>query len=324
MPNNYATYDDPNSLPLRNFQDPESLSTQPQDQTWSNLSPRTDPSITAWHSEQGVGPTLSGIPLGSICGCGNDCRCPGCSEHNGATTDLAQAFSSCANPGVCGVCLNCSVLAFQSLAPDTALSIYDLQSPTIDEWIRQLSSASDEPPMANEESPVYPMPRISDSFEKGESLGPSDGGADCVCAPGFCNCELGNSDRHCLRLPGLRFVVSGERGSCVDWKERQAFDGVSALGSPIYESIPTTGGDGFLAVPDMQRSRSSSTSSRSSHFSSGQMSVDSGHGSSFSGPIDRSTLTSPIDPSMSGAYSSAFRSDSDPANYSQYDSSLMY
>ncbi|KAF9463211.1 copper fist DNA binding domain-containing protein [Collybia nuda] len=76
----------------------------------------------------------------SACGCGESCSCPGCGQHNGnSPIASSSAFSSCANPGICNACLDCTILSLPaSLPPDTSLSIFDAyQTDSIDEWIRQ-------------------------------------------------------------------------------------------------------------------------------------------------------------------------------------------
>ncbi|KAG6887547.1 hypothetical protein C0992_011843, partial [Termitomyces sp. T32_za158] len=76
----------------------------------------------------------------STCGCGDACSCPGCVHHNPDVAPASTAFSSCANPGACTTCLDCTILALPpSLPADTALSIYDLQT-SLDDWIRDVSA----------------------------------------------------------------------------------------------------------------------------------------------------------------------------------------
>ncbi|CAA7269880.1 unnamed protein product [Cyclocybe aegerita] len=86
----------------------------------------------------------AGFP--SLCGCGDDCNCPGCMHHNRSTAvPLATAYASCTNPGGCSACLDCTIMSLPPsafLPPNTALSIYDSQNDSIDEWLRQLSSTS--------------------------------------------------------------------------------------------------------------------------------------------------------------------------------------
>lgn len=86
----------------------------------------------------------------SACGCGDGCQCPGCTYHNNTIVSAESAFSTCANPGHCLTCLDCTIVSLQHdgsggmSALDTALSIPQSNggqsSESVDEWLRQLAS----------------------------------------------------------------------------------------------------------------------------------------------------------------------------------------
>jgi len=86
---------------------------------------------------------LDNLTFPSLCGCGDNCSCPGCFHHNRATaTPSSSAYTSCTNPGACGTCLDCTILALPASAippADTALSIHNSDEP-IAQWLRQMST----------------------------------------------------------------------------------------------------------------------------------------------------------------------------------------
>jgi hypothetical protein len=86
---------------------------------------------------------LGDLPFPSLCGCGDDCNCPGCLHHNRATSiPMSSAFASCTNPGVCATCLDCTIMSLPpSALDDTALSIPNAQNEPVAEWLRQVSAA---------------------------------------------------------------------------------------------------------------------------------------------------------------------------------------
>ncbi len=86
---------------------------------------------------------LGDLPFPSLCGCGDDCNCPGCLHHNRATSfPMSSAFASCTNPGVCSTCLDCTIMSLPpSALDDTALSIPNAENEPVAEWLRQVSAA---------------------------------------------------------------------------------------------------------------------------------------------------------------------------------------
>ncbi|RXW18688.1 hypothetical protein EST38_g7160 [Candolleomyces aberdarensis] len=87
----------------------------------------------------------------SACGCGDNCRCPGCTYHNNTIVSGESAFSTCAHPERCSTCLDCTILSLQNMLPDTALSISQSTVPegnppsldSVDEWLRQMMMSQD-------------------------------------------------------------------------------------------------------------------------------------------------------------------------------------
>ena len=209
-----------------------------------------------------------GFPFPSLCGCGDDCSCPGCLHHNRSTSiPPSSAYSSCSNPGACGACLDCTILSLPPSAippPDTALSIYDSQPDAIDDWLRQmLPSTSSEsyqnfppngtqfqqPPPQSWGSRTFPYsdqqsnldrnPRIQSPFAYGRSPPPSMG-----------------------------FVTSGERSSDYPQRGHRPQSSMSNMnGRPVIDPrlLPPNGMTPYFSQP---RSRSPSSSSQSSHQSS--------------------------------------------------------
>ncbi|KAJ3734850.1 copper fist DNA binding domain-containing protein [Lentinula guzmanii] len=91
--------------------------------------PEFDPAdIEAWKSFQMTG--FASI-TGSLCGCGDECACPGCIVHKPNISRTVDA-SKCGQPDGCRDCMDCSAsFSYQSsqgLPPNTALSIYKLYS----------------------------------------------------------------------------------------------------------------------------------------------------------------------------------------------------
>lgn len=103
------------------------------------------PTNNPWSPRQ-ENDTLDNSVFPSLCGCGDDCNCPGCLYHSRSTAiPPSSAYSSCSNPGVCGTCLDCTILSLPPSAippPNTALSIHNSQPDAIDEWLRQMSSSA--------------------------------------------------------------------------------------------------------------------------------------------------------------------------------------
>ncbi|KAJ2914602.1 hypothetical protein MD484_g5848, partial [Candolleomyces efflorescens] len=99
----------------------------------------------------GPNPNEAFFPIPSACGCGDGCRCPGCTYHNNTIVSGESAFSTCAHPERCSTCLDCTILSLQSMLPDTALSIPQSTVPesdsnpldSVDEWVRQMMMSQD-------------------------------------------------------------------------------------------------------------------------------------------------------------------------------------
>ncbi|KAJ7594355.1 hypothetical protein C8J56DRAFT_435061 [Mycena floridula] len=201
------------------------------------------------------------IPYSSVCGCGPNCGCPGCLEHNnGNLISPSAVFPSCMNPETCGACLNCALVALQGPLPPDNTSL------GVDDWLRQLSA----------------------------DAGPS------IVVPSFDESQMLEIPRAGDKGQGLTFAISGARASSPSWKELEQ-------GGVIYSPGP----DGLLRAPELFRSRSSSTSSESSEFSSGQNSAGSRPGSS-------------LRPSPVEAGRMEFSSTYGDTDFVQYDPALMY
>ncbi|KAF8809409.1 hypothetical protein BYT27DRAFT_7232221 [Phlegmacium glaucopus] len=229
------------------------------------------PTNNSWTPRQEtIGLDSSVFP--SLCGCGDDCSCPGCLYHNRSTAmSPSSAYSSCSNPGACGTCLDCTILSLPASAippPDTALSIYNSQPDAIDEWLRQMSSSVSSPSSqsfqsfpptgaqfqqpppqswgsryANQQSNLDQNPRIHAPFGYGRSPPPSMG-----------------------------FATSGERSSDYPPQHQQrAHRPPSSMsnmdGRPVIDPrlLPPNGMTSYFS---QSRSRSLSSSSQSSHQSS--------------------------------------------------------
>lgn len=329
----------------------------------------------------------SGEPFPSNCNCGDGCTCPGCSEHNNgrAAVPGVSAFSSCANPGACSHCLDCTILSLPaSIPPDSALSIYDSpQSQSIDEWIRQISDnlptslptdlaippAYAPPPWGNAQMPQISEPnRNSPSSECCNARCKCPSGS-CTCPADCCGCCQGcecaeheHRGDHEAGTGGLTFATSGERGSCCSGASRRVIRSLKSFEqggrldfSPMGSSsghMPN-GNRGLLDIPDLSRSRSSSTSSQSAPgsgystdlstmfttprpivsnklLSSGSSSASSGThlriiGSSNVSPQSRSPDGSGIDPNTGVTYAISnpdSEVSSDDQGYSPYAPSL--
>jgi hypothetical protein len=268
----------------------------------------------------------------SACGCGDNCRCPGCTEHDGSgVTPSPSAFSTCVNPGACAMCLDCTILSLpSSLPPDTALSIYDpYQTQSIDEWLRQvsalpssiltLSNTSGSPASAMSQGHPYTLP-LWNTFEISEPttvperlLVGTTCGVECICPPGLCKCKDHDHDHDYEPGSGgrnsgdaLTFATSGERASCFPVRQEQkrvfcADAGMSGfedtlLNAPGYYSGRTAHIDtlGYLTVPETPRSRSSSTSSQSSHYSTSRVSINSSGSTEHSPAIPIGRVQGPM------------------------------
>lgn len=245
---------------------------------------------TSWNPPSGSEAAALSFP--STCGCGDNCRCPGCVQHNpGNPTPASAAFSSCTNPGVCTTCLDCTILSLPaSLPPDTSLSIYDAyQTDSIDEWIRQVSSL---PRL----SPAVPTPPDGDAIGLGQGQPPNwDAylpriteppsypeplytvqpccGVLCKCSPEDCECDIDDENGYDCRNEMLfptfnssKDVTSSHtRGSLsVDIGNGINHESIrSQSENGVYLDLSPAAGR-YHAIPEPPRSRSSSTSSQSS------------------------------------------------------------
>ncbi|GLB40007.1 putative ace1 transcription factor [Lyophyllum shimeji] len=237
------------------------------------------------------------ISLPSTCGCGDNCHCPGCVQHNPDTTPASSAFSSCSNPATCSRCLDCTILSLPaSLPPDTSLSIYDVsQTQSIDEWIRQVSSL----PRTSPGSVTPPPPNAGITgvtvLTLDEQQPPWDGyltpiteplppenigyvvqpccGVLCKCSPEQCECDLESENGYDCRKEML-IPAFGERSYSPSQHPATNGDPMllgtldAAPGNGIYIDTAAEQAS-YLAIPDSPRSRSSSTSSSQSRSSRG-------------------------------------------------------
>lgn len=230
-------------------------------------------------------------PYPSTCQCGEGCTCPGCVEHNreGVTLPTTSAFSTCANPGTCSHCLDCTILSLPAyLPPDGTLSQYDTdeQAQSIDEWIRQISAANPFPnrvpalPASLTMSPAHSTPCWQDLPMSDASLSSPCCSGKCQCSPEQCTCPEDCcgccQGCNCNQVRtntsnGSTFTTSGERVSCCPGAIMRAasqsnFHG-SAFISPILGPSSrrmSSGSTDYLHIPDISRSRASSTSSSQS------------------------------------------------------------
>lgn len=205
----------------------------------------------------------------SLCGCGDDCTCPGCLYHNrSAAMPPSSAYSSCSNPGACGTCLDCTILSLPASAippPDTALSIYDSQPDAIDEWLRQMSSSISSPSQSFQNIPSQfqqpSQPWGSRSFSYPDQQSNLDRNAR-MQSP----FDYGRSPP-----PSMGFVTSGERGSDYPPQQQRAhrpqssMSGMDSRPGIDPRLLPSNGIASYFSQP---RSRSPSSSSQSSHQSS--------------------------------------------------------
>ncbi|KAJ3842352.1 hypothetical protein F5878DRAFT_607889 [Lentinula raphanica] len=128
----------------RTFYRPRALSTN-DDPRPSQVIPRFDAvDIEVWKSFQTTGPADI---AGSLCGCGNECSCPGCIIHKPNINRAELHNSNCSQPDACRSCLDCAAsLSYEPSNPlpsNTALSIYDnaYSLSGVDDWIRQMQSS---------------------------------------------------------------------------------------------------------------------------------------------------------------------------------------
>ncbi|KAG9226882.1 hypothetical protein CCMSSC00406_0003445 [Pleurotus cornucopiae] len=175
----------------------------------------------------------------SACGCGDNCLCPGCLEHNPSPhrAPSPSAFAHCTNPGACSSCLDCTILSLPASIPPQASPIPPLdpyQSQALDEWFRRVSGIAlstsetqnfarlpQRDPQQSQQislppnihsgggtiSPLQQMPDLSESFVNAMRCF----GETCNCPPGMCQCI--QCDAYPADTPDLTFATSGVRGS---------------------------------------------------------------------------------------------------------------
>ncbi|KAK0223961.1 hypothetical protein IW262DRAFT_1370138 [Armillaria fumosa] len=187
------------------------------------------------------------FPMSSMCGCGDNCGCPGCSQHDPSGDRAAYNFFSCSNPSACGACLDCLVQSLPSFpqaplpteAPDPAS--------TLDEWMRQFSAGTsfDELPQSGPWT-TQDRPRLCPIDNNG-------------CLPGSCRCDMARDGN------GAALTTMCEKG----YRRKELSNGLPSLFDYTLPAMPLgfgaqVEGDGFLSMSGPARSRSSSMSSRSS------------------------------------------------------------
>ncbi|KAF9525307.1 hypothetical protein CPB83DRAFT_818878 [Crepidotus variabilis] len=140
----------PSHASTRSVSNPSSYNDQSFHEQMRPMASSTDNLPAQWNeqsSDNDFG--LNDFNFPSICGCGDDCACPGCLHHNRSTSvPTASAYASCTNPGACSTCLDCTIMSLPASAllpvDDTALSIPNTfqQGPNVPvaEWLRQVSA----------------------------------------------------------------------------------------------------------------------------------------------------------------------------------------
>ncbi|KAF9483322.1 hypothetical protein BDN70DRAFT_990498 [Pholiota conissans] len=140
----FAPYDPRYGMTTHSSVPPQSYGALPAPSTFSfEEQAFNDPfRMGTWPQDDAMDGASLGLP--SMCGCGDDCSCPGCIHHSrAAPMPSSSAYSSCNNPGHCGTCLDCTIMTLPPnaiLPPNTALSIYD-SSEAIDDWLRTMSAS---------------------------------------------------------------------------------------------------------------------------------------------------------------------------------------
>lgn len=229
------------------------------------------PTNNSWTPRQEtVGLDNSVFP--SLCGCGDDCSCPGCLYHNRSTAmPPSSAYSSCSNPGACGTCLDCTILSLPPSAippPDTALSIYDSQPDAIDDWLRQMSSSISSPSQSFQSFPPsgaqfqQPPPQSWGS----RSFPYTDQQSNLNQSPRIQGFDYGRSPPR-----SMGFTTSGEPRSDYPSQQQQRAHrpqpSMSSMdGRPVDPRLLPP--NGMAPYFSQSRSRSPSSSSQSSHQSS--------------------------------------------------------
>jgi len=187
------------------------------------------------------------LPFPSVCGCGDDCNCPGCFHHNRVTgIPTSSAYASCTNPGACGTCLDCTIMslpASELLPPDdTALSIPSAQNEPVGEWIQQVSSD------------------FTDSASFRQNFIPNN----------FPHWNQSSNPPQNSALMPPDFNYGSPPGSKASFANGRSYSQESRVSTFDHRLLPRAGmmpgGDSqFLNVSGPSRSRSPSTSSQSSH-----------------------------------------------------------
>lgn len=205
--------------------------------------------------------TVPPVSFPSLCGCGDNCSCAGCTDHT------APSPSNCSNPGACSACLDCLALSLPaSLPPNAPMSASDLyeQAQYIDEWIRQISAL----PISESTSHDYNigMEPTYSNIQAWEVPGGSndyDAGRECICPPGLCQCDREYSSEGPSNNGGSNLTF-GEEASCSCYSGRQQ-----------QQQQSQTTGNGYLSVPmpGFNRSRSSSESNASGNHYEGYIST---------------------------------------------------
>ncbi|KAG7442908.1 uncharacterized protein BT62DRAFT_973238 [Guyanagaster necrorhizus] len=197
-----------------------------------------------WSQSQNA-ETAMEFPMSSMCGCGDNCGCPGCSQHDPSGDRAAYNFFSCSNPSACGACLDCLV---QSLPSFPQASPTETQDPTstLDEWMRQFNAGTSFDEMAQS------VPWMTQDRPR---LCPIDNG----CLPGSCQCDMARDGS------SAALTTTCEKGC----RRKELSNGLPSLFDYPPPAMPLgfgtqVQGDGSLTLPGLARSRSSSMSSRSS------------------------------------------------------------
>lgn len=194
--------------------------------------------------------TFDDVPFPSLCGCGDDCNCPGCLHHNRVTSIPSNsAYASCTNPGACGTCLDCTIMSLPASAlptDDTALSIPSAPYEPVAEWLRQVSSDFTDPNSFHQNF----MPNNFQQWNQSSTVP--------LNSPMSPNFNYGSSSPMTSYPNGRPFSQEschGRQSSMSNFDPRL----------PARAGMMLGGDSRFLGVVAPPRSRSPSTSSQSSH-----------------------------------------------------------
>jgi hypothetical protein len=220
----------------------------------------------------------------SVCGCGDNCSCPGCPQHNS---------TSGANTGVCNTCFDYTPLSLPaSLSPGTIFDAYPAE--LIDDWVTQVSSLPrDSSGRALQQQQdawdnyLAPITEPPSNTEGKYRIQPCCG-VFCKCSPETCECDIEREDGYdCRReslMPDGPDPISMFSTSAFDnFRTAMPIKGSDDLGThvdplvrsqSVGEIYPGPGSwdvrnsPGLPAIPARSRSLSlslSASSSRSSH-----------------------------------------------------------